>query len=379
MKTKWRRRSSTSFASSPWRTVNWQRLCLKMWVPVLVGSAACHRVPWLQLFVPRLVSNWGVCIFDSPVMRLVSKMWSIRLQSSSKCPVQCHMDTVPGSHVVLAALASVCTRYHSYVFVCRKPTTTTGKGMYELKVECYKEYSPFFYHYTRAEQSKVGLCLCMQLVEPTGFWKQSTLLLWQMIMVGYTLSPLCWHFPTPHFVTGWGSPEEAQESCQSRPGPATAHSCGAVQHLCTHGPLTALWCLALPGQIGPAESPGQEIQVLVRDAVWKSECRRGVTCTWWHIWEHDIVTTASTIRGLGRPGEFLPFPLLQCWPVQFWLFLSELSMQWVHSKPGNDVSFVSNVIQFHGMETLNVLTSSCHSLQFISWIFPLPRLAHNAY
>ena len=26
--------------------------------------------------------------------------------------------------------------------------------MYELKEECYKEYNPFFYHYTRPEQSK---------------------------------------------------------------------------------------------------------------------------------------------------------------------------------------------------------------------------------
>ena len=42
---------------------------------------------------------------------------------------------------------------------CRKPTSSTGKGMYELKPECYKEYNPFFYHYTRAEQSKVKLFL----------------------------------------------------------------------------------------------------------------------------------------------------------------------------------------------------------------------------
>lgn len=40
-------------------------------------------------------------------------------------------------------------------FVCRKPTGTSGKGMYELKEECFERYNPFFYHYTRAERSKV--------------------------------------------------------------------------------------------------------------------------------------------------------------------------------------------------------------------------------
>ena len=28
--------------------------------------------------------------------------------------------------------------------------------MYELKEECYAMYNPFFFHYTRTEQSKVG-------------------------------------------------------------------------------------------------------------------------------------------------------------------------------------------------------------------------------
>ena len=36
-----------------------------------------------------------------------------------------------------------------------KPTGAGGKGQYELKAECYKEYNPFFYHYIRSEQSKV--------------------------------------------------------------------------------------------------------------------------------------------------------------------------------------------------------------------------------
>ncbi|KAI0239314.1 E3 ubiquitin-protein ligase UBR2 [Lamellibrachia satsuma] len=40
------------------------------------------------------------------------------------------------------------------VAVFKKPVSSTGKGMYELKPECYTEYNPFFYHYTRAEQSK---------------------------------------------------------------------------------------------------------------------------------------------------------------------------------------------------------------------------------
>jgi hypothetical protein len=38
----------------------------------------------------------------------------------------------------------------------RKPTGTTGKGMYELKEESYEQYNPFFYHYSRSERSKVG-------------------------------------------------------------------------------------------------------------------------------------------------------------------------------------------------------------------------------
>jgi len=41
------------------------------------------------------------------------------------------------------------------LFVFRKPTGTSGKGLYELKQECYSEYSPYYYHYTRTEQAKV--------------------------------------------------------------------------------------------------------------------------------------------------------------------------------------------------------------------------------
>ncbi|XP_071832675.1 E3 ubiquitin-protein ligase UBR2-like isoform X2 [Apostichopus japonicus] len=36
----------------------------------------------------------------------------------------------------------------------KKPTKVTEKGKYELKKECLKEYSPYFYHYSRSEQSK---------------------------------------------------------------------------------------------------------------------------------------------------------------------------------------------------------------------------------
>lgn len=35
-----------------------------------------------------------------------------------------------------------------------KKPGVTGKGLYDLKPECLKEYNPFFYHYTRIEQSK---------------------------------------------------------------------------------------------------------------------------------------------------------------------------------------------------------------------------------
>ena len=37
----------------------------------------------------------------------------------------------------------------------RKPSGSASKGVYELKDESLKEYSPFFYHYSRADQSKV--------------------------------------------------------------------------------------------------------------------------------------------------------------------------------------------------------------------------------
>lgn len=36
----------------------------------------------------------------------------------------------------------------------RKPGLT-GRGMYELKPECAKEFNLYFYHFSRAEQSKV--------------------------------------------------------------------------------------------------------------------------------------------------------------------------------------------------------------------------------
>ncbi|XP_071789755.1 E3 ubiquitin-protein ligase UBR2-like isoform X2 [Asterias amurensis] len=36
----------------------------------------------------------------------------------------------------------------------KKPVGTNGKGLYEIKPECVREYSPFFYHYSRVDQSK---------------------------------------------------------------------------------------------------------------------------------------------------------------------------------------------------------------------------------
>ena len=35
----------------------------------------------------------------------------------------------------------------------RKPSGTQSKGMYELKEAFYKQFNPFFYHYSRQEQS----------------------------------------------------------------------------------------------------------------------------------------------------------------------------------------------------------------------------------
>lgn len=41
------------------------------------------------------------------------------------------------------------------VFFCRKPGLT-GRGLYELKPECAKSFNLYFYHFSRAEQSKVS-------------------------------------------------------------------------------------------------------------------------------------------------------------------------------------------------------------------------------
>ena len=37
----------------------------------------------------------------------------------------------------------------------RKPKNLSGKGMYEVKDEFYKDYNPYFYHYSKSEQAKV--------------------------------------------------------------------------------------------------------------------------------------------------------------------------------------------------------------------------------
>ncbi|XP_078350500.1 E3 ubiquitin-protein ligase UBR2-like [Oculina patagonica] len=42
-----------------------------------------------------------------------------------------------------------------------KKPGVTGRGLYELKEEYLKEYNPFFYHYTRIEQSKVITSVCL--------------------------------------------------------------------------------------------------------------------------------------------------------------------------------------------------------------------------
>lgn len=38
--------------------------------------------------------------------------------------------------------------------VCRKPGVT-GRGLYELRPECFKHFNLYFHHYSRADQSKV--------------------------------------------------------------------------------------------------------------------------------------------------------------------------------------------------------------------------------
>lgn len=40
--------------------------------------------------------------------------------------------------------------------LCRKPTESTGKVVFELKPELHVEYNPCFYHYNKSEQSKVN-------------------------------------------------------------------------------------------------------------------------------------------------------------------------------------------------------------------------------
>jgi hypothetical protein len=38
-----------------------------------------------------------------------------------------------------------------------KPKNVSAKGMYEVKDFFYKDYSPYFYHYSKSEQAKVCL------------------------------------------------------------------------------------------------------------------------------------------------------------------------------------------------------------------------------
>jgi len=41
-----------------------------------------------------------------------------------------------------------------FFFLFRKPGLT-GRGLYELKPECARNFNLYFYHFSRAEQSKV--------------------------------------------------------------------------------------------------------------------------------------------------------------------------------------------------------------------------------
>lgn len=51
--------------------------------------------------------------------------------------------------------SNVITGKHKfYKFLDRKPGLT-GRGLYELKPECTKNFNLYFYHFSRAEQSKV--------------------------------------------------------------------------------------------------------------------------------------------------------------------------------------------------------------------------------
>lgn len=51
------------------------------------------------------------------------------------------------------------------VAIFKKPSSGGGNGKYELKDKYYAQYCPFFYHYSKAEQSKVIL-LNVHLVIP---------------------------------------------------------------------------------------------------------------------------------------------------------------------------------------------------------------------
>lgn len=56
--------------------------------------------------------------------------------------------------VVPAYIHQQYMRLKNFFFPQRKPGLT-GRGMYELKPECAKEFNLYFYHFSRAEQSKV--------------------------------------------------------------------------------------------------------------------------------------------------------------------------------------------------------------------------------
>ena len=91
--------------------------------------------------------RWGVFffhLFPSP-----SPSLSCSLPSSSLSSSFLLLLPPPFSH------CSITPKFVSISFCDCRRAGIGGKSVFELKQNCEEEYSPFFYHYNRTDQSKV--------------------------------------------------------------------------------------------------------------------------------------------------------------------------------------------------------------------------------
>lgn len=72
----------------------------------------------------------------------------------SRMPVRHHLLVVLVNYLFSGIKNQLTKCFVCFAFFNRKPGLT-GRGLYELKPECAKNFNLYFYHFSRAEQSKV--------------------------------------------------------------------------------------------------------------------------------------------------------------------------------------------------------------------------------